>query len=143
MNTVDENIMINFKTRQIKLIDFGSCNTLQTGRKVKLFYGTKKFASPESLLNDYYNPEAQEVWALGTLLFVVLFKMDPFKTDQDIIEIDIAQKIYKLRIGGYHGGKQFDISEDAVKALLSMLNKNPNQRITLPQILKLPFFSVE
>lgn len=133
--------MINTRTREIKLIDFGSCTPLQPGKRAKHFYGTKKFASPESLIHETYDPEAQEVWALGTLLYVLLFKMDPFKTDQDIIDVNIAQKIQRLRIGGYQGNMRgFDISDHAVSAMLAMLDKDPAQRIELAQILQLPFF---
>ena len=132
----DENIMINTRTRQLKLIDFGSCTPLVPGKKASLFYGTKKFAAPEAILNETYDPSAQEVWALGTLLYVILFKMDPFKTDDDILEANMPQKIQRLRAGGY---EDIAISDESVDAMLAMLEKDPLSRISINQIKNLAF----
>ncbi|KAI8918040.1 kinase-like domain-containing protein, partial [Entophlyctis helioformis] len=81
----DENIMIHTKTREIKLIDFGSTTKLEPGISTNIFYGTKKFAAPEAIQGKSYFPDAHEVWALGTLLYVLLFKMDPFKSDDEVL----------------------------------------------------------
>ncbi len=139
----DENIMINMKTRELKLIDFGSCTPLVPGKMAKLFYGTKKFAAPEALQNEVYDPEGQEVWALGTLLYVLLFKMDPFKTDQDIIETNIAQKIQRLRVNGYNSYTPIDISDESVDVMLAMLQKDPKRRILLKDIKNSEFFHIK
>lgn len=136
---LDENIIINMKTRELKLIDFGSCTPLIPGKTANLFYGTKKFAAPEAILNDTYDPSAQEVWALGALLYVIMFKMDPFKTDEDIIEADMAKKIQRIRMNGYQGIR---VSDEAVDAILAMLEKNPIQRVSLDGIKKLEFLSI-
>ncbi|KAI9206963.1 kinase-like domain-containing protein [Polychytrium aggregatum] len=134
----DENIIINTKTRAIKLIDFGSATPMEPGQTFTLFYGTKKFAAPEAISGEYYYPEAQEVWALGTLLYVLLFKMDPFKTDQEIVDLDIARRVHKLRYPRH--GVGHDISDDAVEAILAMLEKDYQQRLSASEILKLSFF---
>ncbi|KAI8800822.1 kinase-like domain-containing protein [Cladochytrium replicatum] len=134
----DENIMINTKTKQVKLIDFGSATALGPGTTCKHFYGTKKFAAPEALSGDPYPAATQEVWALGTLLYVLLFKMDPFKTDEEVVGMELSRRITRLRnLGRSNGG--VDISDDAVDALAVMLHKDHTRRIKMEEILRLRF----
>ncbi|KAJ3221340.1 hypothetical protein HDU81_010725 [Chytriomyces hyalinus] len=155
----DENILIHTKTRQIKLIDFGSATAVpkpgdDSPNLCENFYGTKKFAAPEALQGDPYEPEMQESWALGTLLFVLLFKLDPFTTDEEIVGTDIGRRIAKFRAAaaknGPVTGKQRgshdnditgvlgDLSDDAMDALVRMMEKDPKRRIKVKDILKLP-----
>jgi len=136
----DENILINPKTRQIKLIDFGSTTQYLPGRQFSLFYGTKKFASPEAVGGEAYDPSAQEVWCLGTLLYVLLFKMDPFKDDGEIVNLEISARIARLRASGRLNGGA-DISDAAVVALTRMMDKDHTTRISSSDILKLAFFA--
>ncbi|KAJ3087031.1 ATP-dependent Lon protease pim1 [Quaeritorhiza haematococci] len=132
----DENILINVKTREVKLIDFGSATKFEPGKTCTLFYGTKKFAAPEAVNGEAYYPEAQEVWALGTLLYVLLFKMDPFKTDAEILELDICKRIQRHR--NTPGG--VPISDAALHALKIMLEKDWSRRLRMVEIRQLPFF---
>ncbi|KAJ3401764.1 hypothetical protein HDU80_005717 [Chytriomyces hyalinus] len=155
----DENILIHTKTRQIKLIDFGSATAVpksddESPNLCENFYGTKKFAAPEALQGDPYEPEMQETWALGTLLFVLLFKLDPFTTDEEIVGTDIGRRIAKFRAAaaknGPVTGKQRgshdnditgvlgDLSDDVMDALVRMMEKDPKRRIKVKDILKLP-----
>ncbi|KAI9347708.1 kinase-like domain-containing protein [Obelidium mucronatum] len=162
----DENVLINTKTRQIKLIDFGSATPVpqhpnESPALCENFYGTKKFAAPEAVQGDPYDPEMQESWALGTLLFVLLFKLDPFTTDEEIMGTDICKRIAKFRAlaaktvaqqrrSHHHqqqqqvegGGDELmgvlgDISDDAVEALAAMMEKDPTKRIKVKDILRL------
>ncbi|KAI8849450.1 kinase-like domain-containing protein [Chytridium lagenaria] len=135
----DENILINTKTRVIKLIDFGSATSVDPYKTCDLFYGTKKFAAPEAVRGEPYYPESQEVWALGTLLFVLLFKLDPFTTDDEILTVDIGKRIERYREAA-GGGVGLDISEEAVKSLKMMMEKDWARRIKLSEIRGLPVF---
>ncbi|KAJ3024572.1 UNVERIFIED_CONTAM: hypothetical protein HDU68_007997 [Siphonaria sp. JEL0065] len=154
----DENVLINTKTRQIKLIDFGSATPVPLPNDpnpnlCENFYGTKKFAAPEAVQGDPYDPEMQESWALGTLLFVLLFKLDPFTTDEEILGTDINKRIAKFRALAAKNvaqrrahpqgvdeltGVLGDISDDAVDALVVMMEKDPTRRIKVKDILRLP-----
>lgn len=109
------------------------------GQKITLFYGTKKFSSPEALFGDPYDPAAQEVWCLGTLLYVLLFKMDPFKDDKEILRLDIWGRIERLRACGRQGGGA-DISDRARDLLVALLNKDSKRRIKCDDILDFSFF---
>ena len=133
--------MIHPKTREIRLIDFGSTTRLREGYMTTVFYGTKKFAAPESIEGKPYRPEQQEVWALGTLLYVILFKMDPFKTDEEVLEVDIRRRIQRIRSGQYCKSLQaIPISQSAATALEKMMEKNGDLRPSVQEILSLEFF---
>ncbi|KAJ3014468.1 hypothetical protein HKX48_005127 [Thoreauomyces humboldtii] len=136
----DENIMINKYTRQTKLIDFGSATRLVPGSSTSVFYGTRKFASPEAVAGVAYRPEAQEVWALGTLLFVLLFKIDPFKNDDEIADLEVADCISQLQSGG-KGENRVEVSNDTVDLLRGLLEKDWGARLRVGEILRMPFFT--
>ena len=139
-SNIDENILINPETRELKLIDFGSTTLFHPKQAHTLFYGTKKFAAPESLENTEYLAGPQEAWCLGTLLYVLLFKMDPFKDDVEIINLDISRRIERLREAGHaYGGAS--ISQAAVELMVGLMNKNPVKRIDCLEIKESTWFS--
>jgi serine/threonine protein kinase len=134
--------MINSNTLEIKLIDFGStmpvCELPTT-----TFYGTQKFSCPEALGGNPYVLAQQEVWALGTLLYVMLFKMDPFACDEEILELEIERRIKRLRSAPYGNGcPPIEISDEAVDALCVMLSKEPYDRPNVEDLLEMPFFDL-
>lgn len=103
----------------------------------KIFYGTQKFSSPEAL-KGLYELEKQEVWALGTLLYVLLFKMDPFASDDEILDLDIGHRIERLAKGG-NKIKAIKVSSKAVEAIVTMLCKDAIGRPAILELLELPF----
>jgi serine/threonine protein kinase len=130
--------MINTESKKIKLIDFGSCMPLQI-EPVNVFYGTQKFSSPEALETKSYRLEDQEVWALGTLLYVLLFKMDPFINDEEIINFDIKKRIRKLRTGS-PSISPIPISDNAYDLIIALMQKDPVNRPNLLAIRQFDFF---
>ena len=116
----DENVMINKNTLQTKLIDFGSACPISTSA-TSLFYGTSKFSCPEALDAQPYFMLDQEIWALGSLLFVLLFKMDPFANDDEIKTLDITTRTR--------------FKKSSCSALIcKMLAKTPADRPALEQV---------
>lgn len=133
--------MINTKTRKIKLIDLGSTTPLPRGIPTTIFYGTKKFAAPEAVQGFPYYQECQEVWALGTLLYVLLFKMDPFKNDEEVCNLDIGGRIQRLLNAQYGDSlPNFQLSDAAVEALVRTMEKEWQKRPGLSEILEMKLF---
>lgn len=126
--------MIHPITRKIKLIDFGSAMRIQD-LPVTTFYGTQKFACPESIRDGAYRLEDQETWALGTLLYVMLFKMDPFANDYEVLKVDIGDRISRVR-KGTGVGDGIPITDMAYELLVSMMHKVANRRPRISEILK-------
>ncbi|KAL7322117.1 serine/threonine protein kinase, variant 4 [Mucor circinelloides] len=79
----DENVVLS-DAGGLRLIDFGSAAYLKPGRKYETFVGTLDYAAPEILRGHTYSGKPQDVWALGILLFTLVYRENPF---YDIDEI--------------------------------------------------------
>ncbi|OBA22767.1 Pkinase-domain-containing protein [Metschnikowia bicuspidata var. bicuspidata NRRL YB-4993] len=80
----DENIIVN-EVGVVKLIDFGSAGYVKLG-PFDVFVGTVDYASPEVLRGEKYDGKPQDIWALGILLYIMLYKENPFYNVDDIME---------------------------------------------------------
>ena len=72
-----ENIMVD-KYRRVKLIDFGFSVRQKSVGKLSLFCGTPNYMSPEVVLKKEYYGAANDIWALGVLLFRICSGRFPF-----------------------------------------------------------------
>jgi len=54
-----------------------------------VFVGTIDYASPEVLRGEKYDGRPQDVWALGILLYTMLYKENPFYNVDEIMEGDL------------------------------------------------------
>lgn len=89
-----ENILIEPKTKKIKLIDFGSAQLIDSpqykGAKinpklVKTFRGTNLYKPPEYCLNKCFYPRPSTVWTIGIILFDMVCGHFPFENDSEIL----------------------------------------------------------
>lgn len=83
----DENIIVD-EHGIIKLIDFGSASYVKLG-PFDVFVGTIDYASPEVLRGEKYEGKAQDIWALGILLYTMIYKENPFYNVDEIMEGDL------------------------------------------------------
>lgn len=80
----DENIIVN-EFGMIKLIDFGSAGYVKQG-PFDVFVGTIDYASPEVLRGEKYDGKPQDIWALGILLYTMIYKENPFYNVDEIMD---------------------------------------------------------
>lgn len=80
----DENILLDIKTLETKIIDFG-CATDYEERDYTELTGTPEFCCPEYYTVSQYKPESSTIWTLGTFLYVLLFGDIPYENKTDII----------------------------------------------------------
>jgi len=115
----DENILVNLKTNNCILIDFGSGTHYQPGTLTE-FEGTHLYAPPEWLEQGEYTAEGATVWSLGVILFVMLQGDLPFSSIKDIVRGE-----FKFR-------KNCSV---AARALIKeCLNLNSEERLSLDDL---------
>jgi serine/threonine protein kinase len=113
----------------VKFIDFGSAAFLPNRRNslFTTFYGTTQYCPPEILEGVGYRGIESEMWALGILLYTMIFNQPPFKAKADILNY---WSIYEL----FHNSG-FDIFIDGRKISRPGIQRNPNRfRHSLPII---------
>ncbi len=82
-----ENVLIDSYSR-VKIIDFGfSINFYNKRGEIKMLCGTPCYMAPELVTKKtkYYDPIFVDSWALGVLLYRLLFGTFPFKGNIDPI----------------------------------------------------------
>lgn len=120
----DENIIINTEFH-IRLIDFGSAVPLAPGKLFYTFCGTLEYCSPEVLKGNPYSGPELELWSLGVLLYTLLFGENPFCDMEETLQSKLKSP--------------FPVSPDLHAMLSGMLQPDPQQRMTLEQLLLQPW----
>ncbi|KAI9631924.1 uncharacterized protein MKK02DRAFT_21008 [Dioszegia hungarica] len=86
----DENVILDGHG-QCQLIDFGSSAHWRPGKRWDTFSGTLHYASPEILRGDYYGGKEQDVYALGTVAYVLLVGETPFAELPDEVLVGLVE----------------------------------------------------
>ncbi|KAK3357499.1 hypothetical protein B0T25DRAFT_160855 [Lasiosphaeria hispida] len=123
----DENVILDGEGR-IKLIDFGSAAYIKSG-PFDVFVGTIDYAAPEVLAGKPYGGKEQDVWALGILLYTIIYKENPFYSIDEIMDRD-------LRV-------PYTISDDSIDLIRHMLDRDVTQRFDIEQVLAHPWCQIE
>ncbi|KAI0971633.1 hypothetical protein F4678DRAFT_472156 [Xylaria arbuscula] len=123
----DENVVLDGEGN-IKLIDFGSAAYIKSG-PFDVFVGTIDYAAPEVLAGKPYGGKEQDVWALGILLYTIIYKENPFYSIDEIMDRD-------LRV-------PYTISDASINLIRCMLNRDVSQRYDIDQVLQHPWCHME
>ncbi|KAJ3297315.1 hypothetical protein HK104_000642 [Borealophlyctis nickersoniae] len=124
----DENIILD-EHHNAQLVDFGSSAYVKpAGKKFDTFCGTLDYAAPEVLLGHKYEGKPQDIWALGILLYTLLYKENPFYNIDEIIAGE-------LRIPHV-------ISEDSLELIKWMLARDVQARPTIEQVASHPWLKM-
>ncbi|XP_038066835.1 SNF-related serine/threonine-protein kinase-like [Patiria miniata] len=121
-----ENVIFFKKQGVVKLTDFGFSNLYMPGEKLETSCGSLAYSAPEILLGDSYDAPAVDVWSLGVLLYMLVCGEPPFNetNDSETLTMIMDCKYYLPD----------HISEECRNLISSMLQRDPEKRLTLEQI---------
>lgn len=137
----DENVILDGEGN-IKLIDFGSAAyikngpfdvfvgtigklTMKTGAPMYILTEWTDYAAPEVLAGKPYGGKEQDVWALGILLYTIIYKENPFYSIDEIMDRD-------LRI-------PYTISDESIDLIQCMLNRDVAERYDITRVVEHPW----
>ncbi|XP_012694068.1 calcium/calmodulin-dependent protein kinase kinase 2 isoform X2 [Clupea harengus] len=115
----------------VKIADFGVSNQFEgTDALLTSTVGTPAFLAPETLseTRKNFSGKALDVWAMAVTLYCFAFGVCPFM-DERILSLHQKIKTQPVELP-----EHADVSDDLKDLLLKMLDKNPESRITVPQI---------
>jgi serine/threonine protein kinase len=125
-----ENLLLS-ENMSIKICDFGWATRMDDFEYKKLKGGTFAYMSPETL-DGREQGTYSDVWSLGILLFELYHNREPFtpgdSCDEQLYFLKIGRIVYKMGLDR--------IVSDIIEKLLK---KDPEKRITIPEIFKDPF----
>lgn len=116
----DENIIVD-KDYFVKLIDFGSAAWVKDG-PFGVFVGTIDYAAPEVLNGQPYEGKSQDVWAMGILLYTLIFKENPFCSVDEILDGEVKFPQYS------------DVSPACLELIRKILVTDITRRPTMQEI---------
>ena len=126
-----ENVLLD-KGNVAKLTDFGWSNYMQGDIKRTTVCGTPVYLAPE-IINKQGHDEHVDIWCIGVLLFELIAGYSPWAGD-DVQTV--RYNILRLKIRW-----PTNMDRDAMDLISKILKYNPEERLTLRQMLAHPFFT--
>lgn len=115
----------------IKICDFGVSKLVKAGETLREQCGTPAYIAPEVFEGQGYEGFASDVWSAGVVLYAMLYGTVPFK----------AGNMTELQRQICRGQTSFkdEISPESISLLQGILEKNPQQRLSIAEILRHPW----
>ncbi|KXL41497.1 MAG: hypothetical protein FE78DRAFT_156326 [Acidomyces sp. 'richmondensis'] len=126
-----ENLLLD-DALNVKIADFGLSNIMTDGNFLKTSCGSPNYAAPEVISGKLYAGPEVDVWSCGVILYVLLVGRLPFDDEY------IPALFKKIAQGNYMIPAY--LSTGAVRLIKKMLQVNPINRITVPEIRQDPWF---
>lgn len=129
-----ENLLLD-ENENLKVSDFGLSALPEHHRNDGLLHtqcGTPAYVAPEVLRKKGYDGAKSDIWSCGVILYVLLAGFLPFQ-DENLMKM--YSKVFK---------SEFEFppwfSYDAKRLISRLLVADPQKRITIPGIMKNPWF---
>ncbi|KAK8499415.1 hypothetical protein V6N12_037051 [Hibiscus sabdariffa] len=129
-----ENLLLD-ENEDLKISDFGLSALPEQLRNDGLLHtrcGTPAYVAPEVLRKKGYDGSKADIWSCGVILYVILAGFLPF---QDENVMNMYRKIFKAEF-------EFPpwFSTESKRLISKLLTADPERRITIPAIMRVPWF---
>ncbi|KAI1297276.1 SNF-related serine/threonine-protein kinase [Halotydeus destructor] len=131
--TQSANSSDNDKCPIVKLIDFGFSNQWDEGQKLRTSCGSLAYSAPEILLGNRYDGDKVDIWGLGCILYILLYGSNPF------MQINDSETLIRILDCSFTTPSRPNVSEAAVELIKALLKKEPSARLTIKQVMALPW----
>ncbi|XP_071901642.1 CBL-interacting serine/threonine-protein kinase 5-like [Coffea arabica] len=129
-----ENLLLD-DDGNLKISDFGLSALPEHLRNDGMLHtqcGTPAYVAPEVLRKQGYDGAKADIWSCGVILYALLAGCLPFR-DENVVKM--YRKVFKA---------QFEIppwfSSDARRLVTKLLVADPGKRISIPAIMRVPWF---
>lgn len=120
-----ENILLDHD-RNIKLADFGMAALQPKGELLTTSCGSPHYAAPEIIQGQRYQGATADIWSVGIILFAMLNGFLPFDGG------DLPSTLRLVKKGEYFLPPS--LSKEATDLIQRILQRNPNNRISMADI---------
>ena len=117
-----QNILVS-ETGNLKITDFGFARYFDNDIMIQTICGSPMYMAPEIMKNKKYNHKS-DLWSIGVIFFEMLTGNTPFKAK------NIYELIRVIENDPIEIPTKFILSNECRKLLLSLLEKNPDKRIS-------------
>ncbi|KAJ5945997.1 hypothetical protein N7454_002836 [Penicillium verhagenii] len=120
-----ENILLD-GNHNVKLADFGMAALQPAGHWLNTSCGSPHYAAPEIIYGRKYRGDRADMWSCGIILYALLTGYLPFDGG------DLPNTLRLVKKGDYMIPPE--LSDEAANLITRILQKRPEDRITMPEI---------
>ncbi|KAI9257159.1 kinase-like domain-containing protein [Phascolomyces articulosus] len=123
-----DNLLLS-KDGELKIVDFGVSEMFHKGDdRLKKSAGSPAFMAPELCIPSHgeISGKAADIWSMGITLYCLIYGRPPFMS-HNIVELMSKISHDPIEYGG-------DLDPQLLDLLQRLLEKNPDERITMPEI---------
>jgi len=129
LSTADDNA-------EVKIADFGLAKLLNENTQMTTACGTPGYVAPEILSGTQYD-KSVDMWSLGVIMYILLCGFPPFYDENN------AALFETIKAGRYDYPSPYwdGVSKDAKALIDSLLQVDPTNRFTAPEVLEHPWIA--
>jgi len=138
-----ENLLFSSKGKKatLKLTDFGFAKEANNRDTLKTPCYTPYYVAPEVLGSKKYDLSC-DIWSLGVIIYILLCGFPPFFSTQGLPMSPGMKK--RIRLGQFDFPKPewSEVSDEAKDLIRGCLKTNPQERLTIDQVIETKWISV-
>lgn len=127
-----ENILLD-KNMNVKIADFGLATLSQPGEMLDSTCGSPHYCDPVIARGAPYDGRKADIWSCGVVLFAMVTGHLPFNDD------NLGRLLKRVQTGNYE--LPSNLPDDLRSLIKAMMNVHPDQRISIEQIKKHPWYN--